>query len=254
MPTQWLRDCALAVLFSSFCGSAFGVELVTNGAFEANGGANSNSLNGWTVSDQAGGSGSWYAQTGTAPPGGFGVLLTVAPPPQGSFAAMTSQAGPGSHILSQDITIPAGSPAVFSARVYVNNTATVFATPATLDYNITPNQQFRIDLMTTASPRDDTGAGILQNLYRTNVGDPAVSAYKLITVDVSAFAGQTVRLRIAEADNQGNISSGADVVSIQSGPIAPIAPVPTLSEYGLLLLALLLPAFGAAAVRRSFQR
>lgn len=239
-----------AALLLSFCGSALGVELVVNGTFESNGGVNTSILTGWTVTDQnqAGSSGSWFAQSGTSAPAGS--VLTVAAPPQGTFAAMTTQDGEGSHILSQNITIPSGAPATFSARVYVNNTATAWSTPASLDYTVNPNQQFRIDLMTTGSALTDMGAGILQNLYKTSVGDPLVSGYNLITVDVSAFAGQTVRLRLAEVDNQSYISTGADVVSIQSGLAAAVTPVPTLSEYAMLLLATLLLGFGGIAARR----
>ena len=246
-----LRSGAFAALLLSFCGSALGVELVVNGGFETNGGANTSILSGWTVTDQAAGSGSWYAQSGTANPTGNGCSgLTVPVPPQGTFSAMTTQGGPGSHLLTQNITIPAGAPATFSARVYINNGAGTFATPATLDYAISPNQQFRIDLMTTGSPLTDMGAGILQNLYLTNVGAPAVSGYTLATVDVSAFAGQTIRLRIAEVDNLGCFSTGIDAVSIQGGAVAAIVPVPTLSEYGLLLLATLLLGAGMVAARR----
>src|SRR6266852_631235 len=69
-------------------------DLVINGDFEAG------SLTGWTVRDQAGGDGSWFIQRGTmSPESGF----LVPAPPQGSFAAMTDQFGPGSHILYQDI-------------------------------------------------------------------------------------------------------------------------------------------------------
>ncbi len=240
----------VAALLISFCGSALAVELVVNGTFESNGGVNTNILTGWTVTDQAGSSGSWFAQSGTSPPAGFGSGLTVAAPPQGTFAAMTTQDGGGSHILSQNVTIPSGAPAIFSARVYVNNAAAAWSTPASLDYTVTPNQQYRIDLMTTGSALTDMGAGILQNLYKTSVGDPPVSGYNLITVDVSAFAGQTVRLRLAEVDNQLYLSTGADVVSIQSGAVAAVAPVPTLSEYGLLLLVTMILGLGALAARR----
>jgi len=246
MSIQRMYGGALAVLLLSLCASATGAELVTNGTFEANGGVNTNSFSGWTVTDQAGGSGSWYAQSGTSPPGAFGSGLTVAAPPQGTFAAMTAQSGGGSHILSQNITIPAGAAAKFSAMVYVNNAAAAFSTPATLDYTVNPNQQFRIDVMTTASPLTDMGAGILLNVYQTKVGDPLVSGYVTVTADLSAFAGQTVRLRFAEADNQLYLSAGVDVVSVQTGSTA----VPTLSQYALFALAALLLGLGIVAARR----
>src|SRR5437764_12278026 len=45
---------------------AAGPNLVVNGGFEQNGGPGTNNLTGWTVANQAGGSGNWYAQTGQA--------------------------------------------------------------------------------------------------------------------------------------------------------------------------------------------
>ena len=233
----------MAALLLSLCASATGAELVTNGTFEANGGLGTSTFSGWTVTDQATGSGSWFAQSGTTVPLS---PTTVAAPPQGAFAAMSGQTGGGSHILSQNITIPAGVSAKFSAQVYVNNAAGAFSTPATLDFTVNPNQQFRIDVMTTASPLTDMGAGILFNVYQTKVGDPLVSGYQTVTADLSAFAGQTVRLRFAEVDNQLYLSAGVDVVSIQTGSTA----VPTLSQYALFALAALLLGLGIVAARR----
>jgi bacillopeptidase F (M6 metalloprotease family) len=160
---------------------------------------------------------------------------------------MTTQDDPGSHILSQNITIPAASSALFTAHVYVNNSRApdeAFATAASLDYTVEPNQQFRIDVMTTASVLTDMGAGVLSNIYKTNVGDAPVSGYTLVSADLSAFAGQTVRLRIAEVDNKGCISTGVDAVSIISAPLAavPALVVPTLDDRNLLLLGLFLVA------------
>jgi hypothetical protein len=245
-----LSGAALAACLLIFGGSGLCAELVVNGGFETNGGANTNTFTGWTVTDQAGGSGSFFAQTGTTSPTGFSCSLSVPAPPQGTFAAMTTQSGPGSHILSQNITVPAAVTALFTARLYVNNGGGAFVTPASLDYTVTPNQQFRIDVMTTGSAITDMGAGVLANLYRTNAGDPAISGYNVVSADLSAYAGQTVRLRIAEVDNQGCISTGIDAVSIQSGAGIGVTPVPTLSQYALLALAALLLVLGTAAARR----
>jgi IPTL-CTERM motif len=225
--------------------AAGAVELVTNGGFEQNGGVNTNVFTGWTETDQAGGSGSFFAQTGTTAPSPN--PITVPAPPQGSFSAMSSQGGAGSHILSQNITIPASSSSRFSARIYINNNAAggTFSSPNSLDYTVTPNQQFRIDIMTTGSALTDVGAGVLRNLYQTKPGDPAVSGYTTISADVSSFAGQTVRLRIAEADNQGNMTVGVDQVSIDAA-----APVPTLSEWAMGALGIVVLIAGFFALRR----
>jgi len=106
-------------------GSATGA--VLNGGFESNGGAGTTSLSGWTLVDQPGSfpDGSWYAQTGTTSPvSGF----PVAAPPGGSFAAMSDQTGPGTHVLYQEVTVPA-SGGVLTFDLYLNNRASDFFVP-----------------------------------------------------------------------------------------------------------------------------
>ena len=242
---SWLvRSLLLAFVCASASAASAG-ELVVNGSFESNGGVNTNTFAGWTESDQAAGSGSIFAQTGTTAPPPH--PITVPAPPLGAFSAMSSQGGPGSHILYQNVTIPPGA-AAFSAKVYVNNQAGAFATPASLDYTIAPNQQARIDLMTTGSAITDVGAGVLVNLYQTKVGDPLVSGYTSISADVTAFSGQTVRLRIAEVDNQSFFNFGVDAVSILSS-----GAIPTLSDWSLIGLGFAVLLVGFVAVRRRLR-
>ncbi|HET7511049.1 MAG TPA: hypothetical protein VFJ65_12465, partial [Solirubrobacterales bacterium] len=74
--------------------------LVVNGDFETG------TLSGWHVKNEPPESGSWFAYTGTEDP--LGVPSTVPPPPEGNFAAIASQEGPGTHILYQDVALGAG--------------------------------------------------------------------------------------------------------------------------------------------------
>ena len=94
------REFVAALYLVAFPAFAAGPNLVVNGGFEQNGGAGTNKLTGWTVTDQAGGSGSWYAQTGQFPMPSTERCSneTVDPPPSG-FAAMSNQSNKGSHIL-----------------------------------------------------------------------------------------------------------------------------------------------------------
>jgi len=117
-------------------GGVMGV--VRNGNFESNDGEGTNVFGNWTVVDQAGGSGSWFAQTGTASPlNGF----TVPAPPQGTFAAMVDQTGPGSHVLYQDFTVPAGGGSIeFDLYISTSTGQFVVPSPPTLDYNPVPVQ------------------------------------------------------------------------------------------------------------------
>src|SRR4029450_1415629 len=67
-----------------------------------------------------------------------------------------------------------------------------------------PNQQFRIDLIDPTAPIDSVADGdVLVNVFRTSTTDPTSLAPPAVSVDLSAWAGETVRLRLAQTDNQG---------------------------------------------------
>ena len=145
-------------------------DLIVNGGFESG-------FTGWTVTNQAGGSGNWFIQSGTlSPTSGF----TVPAPPGPTHAAMTDQPGPGSHALIQSFTVPVGSPTVIlSFDWFVGNRAGAFATPNSLDFTVSPNQQARVDILTAGAGAFDLGASVVDNVFQTHVGDPLVSGYNL---------------------------------------------------------------------------
>ena len=177
-----------------------------------------NGFQGWSVFDQPGGSGGFFLQSGTISPIS---LFTVPAPPEGTRAAMSDQFGPGSHILYRDITVPSRNP-ILQFRLFVGNQAGAFFTPNNLDFSLVdpngqliPNQQARVDIMNIAAGIQDVGAGVLRNLYQTQPGDPPVmSGYNTFAFDLSQFAGQTVRLRFSEVDNQFFFQLGVDAVSL----------------------------------------
>lgn len=205
-----------ATIILTLClGAAARADLITNGGFESG-------FTGWVRADQAGSVGIFQDQTGTVSPA---TGQSVPAPPQGLHAAMTDAAGPGSHVLYQDIVIPASVPgATVQFSVYIKNLATAFSTPATLDFATpTLNQQARVDVITTAANPFSVGAAdVLQNLFQTAVGSPLVTGYNVITVDVTsvlaANAGQTLRLRFAETDNVNIFNFGVDNVSLNVVP------------------------------------
>jgi hypothetical protein len=216
---------------------ASAASIVLNGGFEAG-------LTSWTVADQPGGSGSWFSQTGVlSPVNGFAVPA----PPEGLLAAMTDQGGPGSHVLYQDFVVPATvSAASFSFQAFIQNFNGAFVTPATLDYAAGPNQQARVDIITTtADPFSVAGGDVLLNLFQTLVGDPATSGYSVVSSDLTAFLqahlGQTLRLRFAEADNQFFFNFGVDDVVLD---VTAVPEPATMLLFGL----------GAVAARRSVRR
>ena len=183
--------------------------LILNGGFEENGGVGPNGFDDWTVWNQAGGSGNFYVQTGTSSQNGF----TVQAPPEGSFAAMSDQGGPGSHIIYQDVTIPNGG-ATLSFEIYIANRPQVWYHPATLLYNAGQNQQVRIDVMDPTASIDSYTTGVYHNVYTTAAGDPYISGYSTVTFSIDDLDGETVRIRFAQVDNSGNFQLGVDNVCL----------------------------------------
>lgn len=210
-----------AVMSLAVAAPARATSFVLNGGFEAG-------LAGWTRADQLGSEGSFFSQSGTASPE---VFDPVPAPPGGVLAAMTDAQGPGSHVLYQDF-VAAAETASLRFDVFIGNRANLFATPASLDFS-TPalNQQARVDILRSgADPFSVAAADVLMSVYQTHVGDPLVSGYTTIAVDLSALlaahAGQTLRLRFAEVDNVFTFQLGVDNVSLE-GRTAAAVPEPT---------------------------
>ncbi len=196
--------------------AAAAANLVVNGDFETG------TLSGWHVRSEPPESGSWFAYTGTADP--IELSPSVPPPPQGEFAAIASQSGPGTHILYQDVALGAG-PHELSLIAYYESFTPIIS-PETLSSFEEPNQQYRIDVLRAGAPLTTVNpADILATLLHTEEGDPESLEPETLTADLSAYAGQTVRLRMAEVDNESPFHSGVDAVSI-SGSAPPPPPPP----------------------------
>jgi hypothetical protein len=186
-----LGRLAVLALFSFGASAATAqTNLVVNGDFETG------DLAGWTALTDGAGTIEVYT-SGFVPPSG----LVPPDPPGGSFASLTSQTGPGQNILYQDVTLPAGASVQLQMELYYTNHADDFYDAGNLDFQGGANQQLRIDIMDPSAPADDVGAGVLRNILRTLPGDPLTFGYAPVSADLSEFAGQTIRLRIAEVDN-----------------------------------------------------
>src|SRR3984893_3470262 len=117
------------------------IPVIANGGFEAG-------LTSWAKSDQLGSEGGFFSQSGNSSPVNGD---PVPAPPQGTTAAMTDAPGPGSHVLYQDFVATADAAALGFA-LFVGNRASLFATPASLDFSTpTLNQQARVDILKNAS-------------------------------------------------------------------------------------------------------
>jgi D-alanyl-D-alanine carboxypeptidase len=149
-------------------------------------------------------------------------------PPQGRFAVVTDMNGPGTRILYRDLRLDGR----FTLQVTVFYAGTApFSSPKTLAHDVPEaNQQFRIDLVGPSASIDSVAKGdVLVNVFRTSPGDPARRQPTDVRVDVSAWAGQTVRLRLATTDNGGPLRVGVDNIRFErtgrdaGGRVEPLA-------------------------------
>src|SRR6476661_581870 len=97
-----------SVLFSCIVALLTALTVLTvSAATISNGGFETGDFTGWTVVTQ--GTGNWFVYTGTtAPLTGVPLGSSISPPPEGNFAAVSDEIGPGTHILYQDIVLEPG--------------------------------------------------------------------------------------------------------------------------------------------------
>ena len=213
--------------------------IIVNGGFETNGGAGSSTFTGWTVTNESGSGGSWYVQTGTLSPLNG---LPVPVPPEGSYAAMTDASGPSSQVLIQDFTVPLDATSVTLSFDYLlNNLGPDYVPGGDLDFNDSPNQQARVDILPSADGAFDTSS-VLLNAYRTQSGDTLQpGAWETFSEDITSAVspGGTYQLRFAEVDDLGQFNFGVDNVQINvnTGSVPEPSTV-ALSAAGLVLLGL----------------
>lgn len=198
--------------------------LLTNGDFETG------DLAGWTV--EASGNygntwGGWYVyQDGLTPPTdndrtyAFNVF-EVSDPPQGLYAAVSDGNGLGTRVLYRNIQID--GPSLLRATVFYmtefspgygfGDTRIIAPDNFTL---AAPNQQYRIDLIDPEAPLLSADSGdILATLFHTQEGDPVQLEPTAVSLDLSPWEGQTVRLRCVEIDNRGRFFAGIDDVRVE---------------------------------------
>src|SRR6478735_2026857 len=146
-----------AALVAFVLATGAGAATVANGNFETG------DFTGWTTWNADGGDGNWFVYSGSP----------ILAPPEGTFAAVTDQGGPGTHILYQDVALEAGQTHTLSFTIYYENQAGVFFSPDTLAFDGEANQQFRIDIMDPTAPVDSVApADIYATVFRTMPGDP----------------------------------------------------------------------------------
>jgi hypothetical protein len=207
----------VAVLLVLLAPNGAAAATVVNGDFE------SGTLTGWHV-HRATEAGNWFAYKGTdAPIGSKRGADPVQAPPEGTYAGTSDEANPDTLILYQDIALEPGYSHRLSLLTYYNTYEPIATpTPDTLSVDDEilagqANQQYRIDVMRPGAPIESIDpADILRTLFRTEPGDPAKMPPTRFTANLSSFAGQTVRLRIANAAHEEVLNAGVDAVSVSS--------------------------------------
>jgi D-alanyl-D-alanine carboxypeptidase len=164
------------------------------------------------------GSGGWfiYADGQKAPDPARSdpnVPFDLPDPPQGRFAAVTDMNGPGTRILYRDVKL-AGRFKLHLSVFYAGLGG--FSSPQTLAHDESANQQFRIDVVDPSAPIDSVAHGdVLVNIFATSAGDPDRREPSSVSVDLSRWAGDTVRLRLAGTDNRGPLRAGVDDIRFE---------------------------------------
>lgn len=194
--------------------TASATELISNGDFETG------TFAGWTVTDLAGGSGTWYIDTpGTSTPDSGSSTSAAGGSPHGAFYAVSDQVGPGTHVLSQLFTWDGIGSLMLNFDMFANDADSgPFVDPAGLDHNAGPNQHVRVDILTAAASVFDTGAGVVSSLIAPTV-DPQANNPNPFTAygfDLSGLGAGTYQLRFGEVDNQLFLNMGVDNVSLQA--------------------------------------
>jgi hypothetical protein len=232
------RIVSLAILaFAAFLTFVTGAQAaaIVNGGFETG------TLEGWTATSETG-EGEWAAISGTEPPlsGGFG--NTVLAPFEGSYDAVSDELDPDSMVLYQEVALAPGVSHELSLELnYHSEESLITPSPDTLSVEEGPNQQVLVDVMKAGTPVTSVEpSDILATLLQTEEGDAQEIGWTHLTTDLTPFAGQTVRIRIVDSNNEAPLNVGVDAVSVTNQTLAapvvtpaptpapaPVAPVPT---------------------------
>lgn len=205
---KFVRTLAIVAAVVATQGAS-AAQLISNGGFESG-------LSAWTVTDVAGGSGSWYAASGSSGP--LSGLSTVGPF-AGSGYALTDQTGPGTHALTQSFTVsPGASSVMLTFNMFVNSYADLFTNGGVLNHTGDAVQFGRVDILTAGAGAFDTGAGVIGSLFSGIDAGTNPNPYAAYSFDITSLvsAGGTFQLRFAESDNQLFFNMGVDNVSIDA--------------------------------------
>jgi hypothetical protein len=148
-------------------------------------------------------------------------------PRRGTYAAASIQGGPGTRLLFRTLTL--GEKRKLSFVFYADNDSGAYSNPDpdTLhEDSVQPirgypartrgiptggNQQYRVDIMRPgADPYSIDDGDVLKNLLASKAGDPAKQGWKRFRFNLSSLPAGKVKLRVADADENGFLQVGFD--------------------------------------------
>lgn len=213
-----LKIIAVAVVASGLAGAAHAqTELVNNGSFETG-------FVGWSL---YGGCTFWGQHSGSA----SGVPAPSGPTEGARYLDVVPSTSPASCVIYQDVAIPAAS----TARLSFSASAGFSPTANTAAYS------GRFEVLSVTNT-------VLETPFHIDGTQASTPLWANYSADLSAYAGQTVRIAITlKSDVACCIEVFADNVSILAS--AP-APVPTMAEWAMILLGVLLAGGAALTIQR----
>jgi hypothetical protein len=172
-----------------------GVEEIINGGFE------SGDFTGWNQPGAT--NGAFIIDDGTfSPPSGD----APTPPWAGKFSAAATAPPPAISVLYQDFVLPTNCTTIILSWVdRIRNAGGAFAT----------NQQFQVQLQ-------DTNSLTLTNIYTSQPGDTLLADWIQRSADISAFAGQSVRVAFIVNAGQSYLDVHLDAVSVRCANVPPV--------------------------------
>jgi hypothetical protein len=183
-----------------------------------NGGFESGSLAPWTAIDQ--GAGAWGIDTGDGRGNTCADALDFPGPRSGTYDALYDQADPTWGVLYQDMVVPADATNLTLALIWENDIGAWALYPSDpYDLSLThPNQWLSVDVLKAgADPKTLDAGDVIKTVVRhTSGSSDSLHDWSAYSVNLAAYAGQKVRLRIVAVDNVFCLPFAVDDVSFRS--------------------------------------